>query len=30
MHFAYYVTEELCEILNINRFTVGERYKKEE
>lgn len=30
MHFVYYVTEELCEILNINRFTIGDRSKKDE
>lgn len=28
MHFAYYVTEELCHILNIKRFTIGDRFKK--
>ena len=25
-HFVYFCSEELCEILNINRFVLGERY----
>lgn len=29
MHFAYYLTEELCETLGIYRFTVKKRTKKE-
>ena len=30
MHFAYFISEELCEILNINRFTLKKRYIKSE
>lgn len=29
MHFAYYLTEELCETLGIYRFIAGKRQKKE-
>jgi ethanolaminephosphotransferase len=29
MHFAYYLTEELCQILGINRFSIIKRKKQE-
>lgn len=27
LHFIYYCSEEMCEILNINRLTIGKRHK---
>ena len=29
-HFVYFCTEEICEILNINRFVLGPRYPSKE
>jgi len=27
-HFVYFCSEEMCEILNIKRFSIGKRYPK--